>query len=494
MHLLDDIHRILAMTPAARRALFVVPPEVMEEARAASRRQTTSFGRFATTAAIERRVHQMWADLVDRMGLTHGIRLPMLCVLAAGRTRTSILDATEVDNDERSILLDIAGFGALDSHEHRIVPLFDAVEHLIQLHAVEKTSLTLTPIGRATLSIVGRNLVRWILALETEQYVGLTDRFHVSRQSLDFLLKHGGVDLYEDSSDTRMSPETNLLVPDISDRLCALGLLEESSETDLRLTQAGRESIEHVLADPPPPVVLMARAMLADVHPGSFHAASTETQQAASWARLLGHELRHTLGPLRELLDDVQQDGIPSHLARRHARALAAVDRLAELGRSTQAMAGVGESPASRFRLGGALEEAWSATRAERNGHLTLEVVGEDAWLIGPKDRLVLALVNVIRNAKAAAVAVGRALRIRATTETNATSVTLRLEDDGPGVPPELAARVFERGVSGTGGTGEGLALAREILERELRGTISLAPSRLGGAAFVLELPAEVQG
>jgi signal transduction histidine kinase len=259
------------------------------------------------------------------------------------------------------------------------------------------------------------------------------------------------------------------------------------------LTDAGRDAIEHILADPPPPVVLMARAMLADATATTFHApaASAGTHQAASWARLLGHELRHTLGPIRELLDLVQQDGIPEHLERRHTRALAAVERLADLGRSTHAMAGIGGSAETRFRLGHALEEAWSATRAERNGHLTLQVDGDDAWLLGPKERLVMALVNLIRNAKAAAVTAGRSLTFRATTTVEATAVVLRVEDDGPGIPADLAGRIFERGVSGTGGTGEGLALVREILERELRGTISLATSRDGGAAFVLRLPHE---
>ncbi len=111
---------------------------------------------------------------------------------------------------------------------------------------------------------------------------------------------------------------------------------------------------------------------------------------------------------------------------------------------------------------------------------------------MGPKERLVLALVNLIRNAKAAATAAGRSLTILATTTVEATAVILRVEDDGPGIPTELAGRVFERGVSGTGGTGEGLALVREILERELRGTITLASSGDGGAAFVLRLPPEV--
>jgi len=42
-------------------------------------------------------------------------------------------------------------------------------------------------------------------------------------------------------------------------------------------------------------------------------------------------------------------------------------------------------------------------------------------------------------------------------------SIVIEVADEGPGVPEELAARVFERNVSGGGGTGLGLTLARTL-------------------------------
>jgi signal transduction histidine kinase len=56
------------------------------------------------------------------------------------------------------------------------------------------------------------------------------------------------------------------------------------------------------------------------------------------------------------------------------------------------------------------------------------------------------------------------------TVSTRSTGISLVVEvtDEGPGVPPELGARIFERSVSGgVKGTGLGLAVARELAETD---------------------------
>jgi signal transduction histidine kinase len=57
----------------------------------------------------------------------------------------------------------------------------------------------------------------------------------------------------------------------------------------------------------------------------------------------------------------------------------------------------------------------------------------------------------------------------KVTVSTRSTGISLVVEvtDEGPGVPPELGARIFERAVSGRRGTGLGLAVARELAESE---------------------------
>lgn len=67
--------------------------------------------------------------------------------------------------------------------------------------------------------------------------------------------------------------------------------------------------------------------------------------------------------------------------------------------------------------------------------------------------------------------------------------MTLVVDDDGTGVPPGDRERVFQRGVSLRGGSGEGLAIAKDVFERAMGGTIRCMESPLGGARFEMILP-----
>ena len=74
-------------------------------------------------------------------------------------------------------------------------------------------------------------------------------------------------------------------------------------------------------------------------------------------------------------------------------------------------------------------------------------------------------------------------------------TVEVRVADDGPGVPPELHAKVFERfyradesRTRATGGAGLGLAIVASVVEAH-GGTVALESPPGGGAAFVVRLP-----
>src|SRR5262249_26304185 len=85
---------------------------------------------------------------------------------------------------------------------------------------------------------------------------------------------------------------------------------------------------------------------------------------------------------------------------------------------------------------------------------------------------------------------------IRGSVSSSADRVELVIEDSGPGIPPEIAGRLFQPFITGRKrgaprpGTGLGLATARRIVERH-QGGIRVERSALGGARFVISLVKE---
>jgi signal transduction histidine kinase len=75
--------------------------------------------------------------------------------------------------------------------------------------------------------------------------------------------------------------------------------------------------------------------------------------------------------------------------------------------------------------------------------------------------------------------------------ERNASTVTVRIADDGPGLPETVRANLF-RQQSTTGGSGIGLSIARELAERN--GGMLRHVETASGAAFVLELIGHASG
>jgi signal transduction histidine kinase len=81
----------------------------------------------------------------------------------------------------------------------------------------------------------------------------------------------------------------------------------------------------------------------------------------------------------------------------------------------------------------------------------------------------------------------GRGGTITLSTARVGDGVRVRVADDGPGIPRELRARVFEPGFSTKpGGWGVGLALARRIVEEGHRGRLALAPADRGATFDVI--------
>jgi signal transduction histidine kinase len=121
-----------------------------------------------------------------------------------------------------------------------------------------------------------------------------------------------------------------------------------------------------------------------------------------------------------------------------------------------------------------------------------LSVDAQPAVLGGSRDDLHRMALNLLENAVRHT---PPGTRISAATRRVDGAVLLRVEDDGPGIPPEIERRAFDRfvrgGRDGGRGSGLGLAIVRAVAESH-QGSVSYErPSAGSGSRFVVRLPAE---
>jgi signal transduction histidine kinase len=115
-----------------------------------------------------------------------------------------------------------------------------------------------------------------------------------------------------------------------------------------------------------------------------------------------------------------------------------------------------------------------------------VEVDPDAETIICDPDQLRMALGEIVHNSVEI---VGPCARLRFEASTRRGWTTVTLSDNGPGVPEEQKGRIFEPLFSTrSGGTGWGLVIAREIVEKH-GGTIAEEGVHGQGARFVIRLP-----
>ena len=228
---------------------------------------------------------------------------------------------------------------------------------------------------------------------------------------------------------------------------------------------------------------------------GSLDAARSDTHAALERQREFvadaSHELRTPLTSLlanlellAEELDGEQADTAQAALrsARRMRRLVGDLLLLARAdARRTQS-----RGPTD---LADVLIEAASELGPMAEDH-ELSIDAQPAVVPGVRDDLHRLTLNLIENA---ARHTPPGTHIRASTAVENGAAILTVEDDGPGVPPELGRRVFERFVRGAGagsrGSGLGLAIVRAVAESH-GGSVALdQPESGSGARFVIRIP-----
>jgi signal transduction histidine kinase len=221
----------------------------------------------------------------------------------------------------------------------------------------------------------------------------------------------------------------------------------------------------------------------------------SEKAAYAKLVRMMSHEVGNTVGAGRSLLESCLAYGarLPEPERRELEEALSVVvSRLGQLQEFTRGFADVVRLPPPRLGpcdLGVVARAVATLLRpaAEAGGtRLEVEVSPDVDPVAADRTQLEQALVNVGKNALEAA---GPGGRVTIRVANGSGRAVLEVEDTGPGIPPEAAARIFTPFFSTKErGQGLGLTLVQEIL-RHHRCEFALEGPPGGPTRFTIVFP-----
>ena len=226
------------------------------------------------------------------------------------------------------------------------------------------------------------------------------------------------------------------------------------------------------------------------------------TTRVAAWrevARRVAHEVKNPLAPIRAAVETLRRlrarndPEFDEYFDEATRTVLDEVHRIANIVTEFTRFARL---PAPQPQDVEVMELARQVVRLHEAGSkakVQVVVARVPPTVRADRDQIVQVLTNLVQNALDAVADKGEAGEVRVALGTEGTGmVTVTVSDNGPGIAPEIAARLFEPyATTKRHGTGLGLAIAQRIAI-EHNGELSYVPSPAGsGASFRLVLPVE---
>ncbi len=225
------------------------------------------------------------------------------------------------------------------------------------------------------------------------------------------------------------------------------------------------------------------------------HALIAQREASRRMIRQLAHEIRNPLGGLRGAAQLLERE-LPTPELREFTRIIIGeADRLTSL---TDNLLGPVQRPQRQdVNVHEVLERVVGLIASERREAVQLFRDYDPSLppLFADSDQLIQALLNIARNALQSVGPDGHVrFRTRALTNFPIGAVrhklvlSIEVEDDGPGIPPELAESIFYPLVTGRpDGTGLGLPISQDLVSRH--GGLIEFQSRPGKTIFMVRLP-----
>ncbi len=252
------------------------------------------------------------------------------------------------------------------------------------------------------------------------------------------------------------------------------------------------------------PEIAAGVRLLLELQPIEHHLAATreerliEQQQASrELIRNLAHEIKNPLGGIRGAAQLLEHELANPSLKEYTQVIIKEADRLQDL--MQRLLTPHRAMLPTTVNIHEILERVRSLLTAEFPGSLHVQRDYDTSLpeLIGDREQLIQALLNIARNAAQAMGGEGEiVLRTRSLRQVTLAKKRYRLAmeikviDNGPGIPEDIRERMFYPLVSGReGGSGLGLTIAQNFIQHH-HGTIDCS-SHPGHTVFTLRLPVE---
>ncbi|MDB4959449.1 MAG: periplasmic sensor signal transduction histidine kinase [Myxococcales bacterium] len=225
------------------------------------------------------------------------------------------------------------------------------------------------------------------------------------------------------------------------------------------------------------------------------HGRAERLAAVGQMAAMVAHEVRNPLGILRGQVELARErlTSAPAREQERLSEMLVEIDRINRLTEEFLALARDLPLDLTVVDLGviitAVAEDVRKATGATEHGCIEVIPPASPIAVHADGDKLRQALHNLVLNAVQVG---GPRIHVRVDAARDGDRARVTVADDGPGIPAEIAATLFEPFVtSRPGGSGLGLAIARRVAERHGGSLVLESRSGVPGATFSIYLPLE---
>jgi len=235
----------------------------------------------------------------------------------------------------------------------------------------------------------------------------------------------------------------------------------------------------------------------------SEEALRTADRRKDEFLAMLAHEFRNPLAPIRNAVELMKKPSVPDSTVKwgrelidrqiEHLNRL--VDDLLDVSRIVQGKISLQETV---LDITAVVDQAVEASRPliEARGHeLSVTIPDQPVWVRGDAVRLTQVISNLLNNAAKYTDAGGR---IQLNIDTSAHAVTLRVQDNGIGIPASVLPHIFDlftqadQSVARTqSGLGIGLTLVKRIVEMHGGRVEVRSDGPRCGSEFLVHLPRE---